>query len=413
EMAKKVVIPALILTLLAASSTTGCTTPPTATSAFPSEPPAATPILVTAAPPAPTPTPPAPPTGVPTLVPAGTATPVTPASAYATQDAARQATIVARATASPFPTAGPATVQTGRPASATTQRGGLSFQMCLTKDTYLAGESGQAEITLSNSGPETVFIYGYGLHPFQPVLLDERGHEPEAWPWSPMLLLSPPYIRELAPGEVISETLSFQVPPMAQATGHTYVLWAETRFSRPAPDTPQGPDNLWLRLETGPIPLQLAPPAPSQQLVAELQADRGGWRLQVTDKAGRVPPGPLWGQLEATSPNSALAMPLRDNPDGTWSGVWDTYMRQGNAPIAVRAWVAAPGYVTAAVTQTVPGVGDAYSTFGVSERPHQSFSTLEEAQAVLDFPLYRPDRLPTGASLDVVQVETTDDVEHY
>lgn len=188
-MAKKVVITALILILLAASSTSGCTTSPTSTYASPSEPPAATSIPVTTAPPAPTPTPPAPPTGVPTPVPAGTATPVTPASAYATQEAASRATMVARATSFPFPTAGPAAVQPGQPASANTRRDGLSLRACLPKDTYLAGESGQAEITLGNDGPETVFVRGFGLHLFRPVLLDEQGHEPESWPWSPMLLL--------------------------------------------------------------------------------------------------------------------------------------------------------------------------------------------------------------------------------
>ena len=413
-MAKKAMITALILILLAANSTTGCTTPPTASYTSPSEPPAATSIIpVTSAPPAPTPTPPAPPTGIPTPVPAGTATPVTPASAYATQDAARQATIVARATASPFPTAGPVTVQTGQPASANTRRDGLSLRACLPKDTYLAGESGQVEITMSNDGLETVFVRGFGLHLFRPVLLDEQGHEPEVWPWSPMLMLGPPNVRELAPGQVISETLAFQIPPTEQATGHTYVLWAETRFSRPAPDSPQGPDNLWLHLETGAIPLQVIPPDPAQQLQAQLQADQDGWRLQVTDGAGRVPPGPLWGQLEAVSPNSALAMPLRNSPDGTWSGGWDMHMRQGDGQIAVRAWVAVPGYVTTAVTQTVPGGGNAHHMFGTSKPPCQTFLSLEEAQAVLDFSLYRPGRLPAGASLDGVQVETTSDEEHY
>ena len=107
--------------------------------------------------------------------------PVTPSSFYATQEAASQATIVARATASPFPTAGPPTIQTDQQVSATTQRDGLSFQVRLPKDTYLAGESGQAEITLRNDGPETVFVLG-GCKHFWLALLDEQGHEPLPWP---------------------------------------------------------------------------------------------------------------------------------------------------------------------------------------------------------------------------------------
>jgi hypothetical protein len=380
EMLNKMVIRALIPILLAAGPMTGCT-----------------------------PTPPAPTHPVPTEAPAATSTPATPPPAYATQEAARQATIVARATASPFPTAGSATIRTGQPASATTQRDGLSLQVRLPKDTYLAGEGGQAKVTLRNEGPETVFIRG-GLTLFGLALLDERGHGPAPWPWSPMSLPAPPYLRRLEPGQVITETLNFQVPPVEQATGHTYVLWAVTRFSRPSPDRPDGPDNLWLHLETGPIPLQVTPPGPAQRLMAQLQADRDGWHLQVTDDAGDVPSGPLWGQLEATSPNAAMGgLPLRDSADGTWSAAWDEHMRRGDGQIIVRAWVAAPGYVTAAITQTVPGEGDARRMFGAESPMRQTFATLAAAQAALDFPLYRPGHLPAGAVLDKVQVETRAD----
>jgi hypothetical protein len=90
---------------------------------------------------------------------------------------------------------------------------------------------------------------------------------------------------------VITETLPFQLPPEEQAAGHTYVLWAETRFNRPAPDSPEGPDNFWLHLETGPIPLQVTAPSPAQRLMAQLQADRDGWHLRVTDLTGQAPAG--------------------------------------------------------------------------------------------------------------------------
>ncbi len=359
--------------------------------------------------PAGVPTPPPPPTGVSTLIPLpGTSTPVTPPSAYATQEAARQATIVARATASPFPTAGPATVRTGQPASATTRRDGLSFQVRLAKDTYLAGEGGQAKITLRNDGPETVFVTGSGPHShlFRPILLDERGHEPTPWPWPPMILPGLPYLRKLAPGEVVTENLAFQVPPAEQAAGHAYVLWIETRFSRPQPDYSEGTDNLWLHLETGPIPLQVTPPGPAERLVAELEADRDGWRLRVTDATGQMPPGPLWGFREVVASNAASTGPLQDTTDGTWSGAWDGHMRQDDSQICLRVWVAAPGYVTAAIIQTVPSEGDACRMFGAWEPPaRQTFASLEAAQAALDLPLYRLDPLPDGATLDDVLVE--------
>jgi hypothetical protein len=368
----------------------------------------------------PTATAPAPPTGVPTslpppteastLAPPGTSTPVTPPSAYATQEAARQATIVARATASPFPTAGPATVRMGRPASATTWRDGLSFQIRLPKDAYLAGEGGQAEVILRNEGPETVFVTGSGPHLFRPVLLDERGHEPGPWPWPPMILPSPPYLHELASGQVVTETLTFQAPLAEQAAGHTYVFWVETRFSRPQPDHPEGPDNLWLHLETGPVPLQVTVPNPTQRLVAQLEADRDGWYLRVTDATDQTPPGPLWGFREIVAPNAASAGPLRDSADGMWSGAWDGHIRQDDSQICLRVWVAAPGYVTAAVTRTVPGEGDACRMFGAWEPPaRQTFASLEAAQAALGLPLHWPHQLPAGAALNSIQVKVRAD----
>ncbi|MGA9351724.1 MAG: hypothetical protein WBW48_23385, partial [Anaerolineae bacterium] len=381
---------------------------PTATPAVTAPPPTPTPVPPTYTPPIPPTYTPAPPTGVPTLVPAGTSTPVTPAAAYATQEAARQATVVARATASPFPTAGQATVRTGQPSIAITQRDGLFFQVRLPKDTYLAGEGGQAEAILRNEGPETVFVRGDGENLFLPVLLDEQGHEPIPWPWSLMRLPGIPLLpSRLDPGQVITETLNFQVPLEEQAAGHAHVLWAETHFSRPAPDRPDGWDNLWMHLETGPIPLQVMPPDPSQQLVAELEADRDGWRLRVTDTAGRVPPGPLWGFHEVVSFGTASTGPLQDSADGTWSGAWGERVSQSDSQISMRAWVAAPGYVTAAITQTMPGAGDVRRWFGAWEPPtRQTFDSLETAQATLDFPLYRPGWLPTGTVLDGVQVET-------
>jgi len=364
--------------------------------------------------PAGVPTLPPPPTGVPTLAPPPGSMPVTPSSFYATQEAASQATIVARATASPFPTAGPPTIQTDQQVSATTQRDGLSFQVRLPKDTYLVGEGGRVEITLRNDGPETVFVLG-GCKHFWLALLDEQGHEPLPWPWAPMR--GPGGDRctgdKLAPGQVLTDTLPFQVPPTLKSTGaeqatdHSYVLWAETHFSRPAPDNPEWTDNLRLHLETGPIPLQVIQPEPEQRLVADLQADREGWHLHVTDANGQVPPGPLWGFQEIASSHSASAGPLRDSPDAIWSAVWHEHEWDDESDICLRAWVAAPGYVTAAVTETVPGAGEARCMLGAGESPlGQTFTTLEAAQAATEFPLYRPGSLPGGAALDGVRIET-------
>ena len=353
------------------------------------------------------PTPPPWPTAVPPptiVLPNGTVAtpvPVTPPSFYATQEANRRATVVARATASPFPSAQPANVQAGQPSSAITRRGGLSFEVRLPKDTYLMGEGGQAEITVRNDGAETIFIQA----PVRLALVDEQGQEPAPWPWAPA---SWPgrgrgYQPQLAPGQVFTQTLNFQTPLAEQATGHTYGLWAETSFSRVALDNPQNADGLWLRLEAGPIPLRLSRPDSMQRLVVSLECDLSGWKLQVRDASGRIPTGPLWGELEAFVANTAQATPLRDARDGAWSDAWaDTRELQNVGQMAVRAWVSAPGHVTAIAHF---GSDDRFSfSYPVA---HQTFTSLTEAQAVLDFPLYWPKQLPAGAALYMTQVETT------
>jgi hypothetical protein len=348
-----------------------------------------------------------PPTEASTAIPFSTSTAVTPPAAYATEQAAAEATIVARATVSPVPTADPPTVESGQPSVAVTRRDGLAFELCLPKDTYLAGEGGRAEVTLSNEGSESFFIDGDCQHAFWLALLDERGQKPPAWPWPAASFPCPPYLNLLAPGQILTATLEFQVPPPGLATSHSFVLWTETRFSRPVPDNPQGPDNLWLHLETGPIPLRLAVPGPEQELQAELRADRDGWSLHVTDAQAQRPAGALWGWLDAASSNGSEARPLADTPTGSWSASWDPYLAQNGAAVAVRAWVAAPGYVTAAVTATVPGTGDASREFYTPEPPQrQTFSSLAVAQAALDFPVYRPGALPQSAVLDGIEVDT-------
>ena len=280
-----------------------------------------------------------------------TATPYTPSPAYATQEAARQATetarqatVVARATVFPFPTAGPVTVQPGEPAIAFARRGGLSLQVRLAKDTFMAGEGRQAEVTLRNDTPETIYVQD-----LTSMLRDEQGQSPDPWPWEPMVFpgLRGRGVGKLSPGQVLTKTLAFYAPPTEPA-GHAYALWTEITFSRMMPDQPEWPDDQWMRLGTGPIPLRIVPPDPTRQLTARLYVDLTGWKLQVTDAAGRVPPGPLWGRMEALCANTATDGPLQNSADGVWSATWiDTRQLQNTSQIAMRAWVAAPGYIIA------------------------------------------------------------------
>jgi hypothetical protein len=414
-----------LLAIALASWLRSVTQPTVATTALAT--PTALPTRTRPAPPTalPTRTRPAPPTAAPLptiMLPDGravTATPATLSPASATEEAAlqatatsSQATIVARATASPFPTAGPVTLQRGQPASASVQRGRLTFQVRLPKDTFWAGEAGRAEITFRNDSPETIFVLNQ-----EPTLLDEQDRQPDPWPWEPMAMLGlgriwpPGYSHKLAPGQVATDSLTFQVPPIEQAAYHSYVLWAETRFSRPSPANPEVGDDVWMSMEAGPIPLQVMEIDPTHRLVPNLQMDQAGWRLQVTDAAGQVPPGPLWGKMEIVFPDGDAGGPLQDNVQGIWSDDWKRGEPHRDGPIVMRAWVAAPGYVTAAVTQTFPaGAQTDYADrlFGATSSHWQTFDSLAQAQAALNVPLYCPTWLPASTTPDVIQVKSED-----
>ncbi len=356
-----------------------------------------------------------PPTGAPTEAPAATASaaPTEALSAadidFATQYAAAATAVIVRATQAPFATAQPVAVQPGQPSVITARRDGLALQVRLPKDAYLNGEAGWADATLSNAGPDTLFVEGFGAL-FGTTLLDAHGHQPPPWPWAPFS--GPggfPYLVSLNPGQSVTGTVVFHIAgPEAE-----YAFWVDTQFSRAQPGDLQGADNIWLHLEAGPLPLRVMAPAPSQKLQAVLQVDRLTWSLRVTDAAGQVPAGPFVGELEAASANGYSRWgPLASRPDGEWSMGWgDEHF--GPGPFMVRAWVAAPGYVSAAVTQTVGRPADAVTLIFAGHPPDQrTYATLAAAQASLGISLYRlaaaPDSIQAeiGASSDFCSITT-------
>jgi hypothetical protein len=312
-----------------------------------------------------------------------------------------QATIAARATASPFPTANAVAIIPREPAHAIAQRDGLSFNLEVPKDNYLAGEGAQARLTLRNDGAETLFI-GVGHDLAQLILLDEQGHEPPPYPWYSAPRPGVPYLATLAPGAVITSTIPFHAPPTAPASEHHYVLWAFTKFSRLAPENGNGPDNIWLHLESGPIPLNIATPDPSQHLNARLEADYNGWHIKVVDSQGQVPNAPPWGAMEAATYGGLFSSPLNENAEGQWSGTWPDEM-QGNETI-VRAWLSAPGYVTAIANVMVPGKRSGQTTFEVMP-PRLVLGSLDAARAAVKLPVAMPKQLPPGTTLDRAEVE--------
>lgn len=356
------------------------------------------------------PQPTAPPAPVPTEAPAATASLAEPEGFYATQQASRETEIAAHATSSPFPSAPPVRLQPGRPASALSQRGGLSLQVKLPKDEFVSGEGGLAEVTLRNDSPEALFIDGDGRNLAGITLLDEQGLPPDPWPYSWFWMMSgPPYLIKLEPGQQLDATLQFQIPPGDQNPPTAYSLWAETRFSRVDPLQPGGPDNLWLRLESGPIALKIAPPGESNRLKVNFNTDQAGWQLKVSTPSGGTPPGPVWGEIGATSSGAITAGPLHLDSDGTAAQAWSAGMFTGNTKLLARGWVAAPGYVTAPFSLTVPGLDSGFllPDLAPSVMPRQTFTNLEQAQASISIPIAHPTGMPAGASLASVQITWT------
>jgi hypothetical protein len=162
----------------------------------------------------------------------------------------------------------------------------------------VAGATAPATLTLHNSGDEPLWITGDGKVMGWLQLLDERGNAPEPWPWTTVERPSGGYLIPIAPGETISTTLTLQTTPASVAVNHVYALWGATRFARGIPGV-DGPDNLWLQLEAGPLPLTLVAPQPDQQLSATLVLDRDGYEIQARTSDGRQVDG-AWGELEAS-----------------------------------------------------------------------------------------------------------------
>jgi hypothetical protein len=183
-------------------------------------------------------------------------------------------------------------------------------------------------------------------------------------------------------------------------------LWAITRVSRTAPENNNGPDNFWLPVEAGGIPLHILYPDTSQQLHANLQADHNGWQLQVTDAQDK-PVNPTWGYMEATTTDSTLTFHLASSTGSHWQGGWDDYFKNKNAAIAMRVWIASPGHVTLGVTKTLPGEGDPARLFQPFAPELETFGSLDQAQTALRSPLLRPHALPNGTTLESIQMEIT------
>ena len=286
----------------------------------------------------------------------------------------------------------------------------LSWKFGCQKISYLAGEGGLAEVEIRNEGPETIFIAGNGSDLASLELLDERDRQPDVWPFSfTRNSPGPAYLQKLAPGDVLAKTLQFQVPPLEQHPLSPLYFWAETRFSRPEPDNLEGPDNIWLRLEAGPIKLNIIPPDSSDILNVDWKVDRQGWRLSVKSPKGQIPSDQFWGEIGAASSNSVCWGSLRgERPTpGEWAGSWQECSLAEGSQIIARGWIATHGYVTQEFSSTLPGKGNVRQMLGLSasEPKREDYSSIKDARAAVDFPIFALAPLLSDSTLGNVHTE--------
>lgn len=104
---------------------------------------------------------------------------------------------------------------------------------------------------------------------------------------------------------------------------------------------------------------------------------------------------------------------------GTWSETWPLSMVGSGNPFTIWAWVAAEGYVTAVVTDTIsldtstpgngtPGNGTKVTAADRTGYGHEAFGSLEAAQAYLTplgIAMNSPRYLPEGFTLEHVKVD--------
>ena len=236
----------------------------------------------------------------------------------------------------------------GTPTAAIGRQGDVVLELRVDKATFLAGEGGPGVVVARNVGTVPVLLLdGCGWATI--LLLDEQGQFAGQPEWSTWAMSCPMTMRPLPPGAEARATVWFQVP--RDAAGRHYTLQAKTELG--APSSPGGSTSTSQPFLTPPLQLTVAAPLPEHFLHATLEADRAGWRFVVADPLGRVPTAPHWMVIEAGIPGPSHRNWLADAPDGCWAGGWGEMFRdRPELPIVARAWLATPGYVVAAATQT-------------------------------------------------------------
>jgi hypothetical protein len=231
------------------------------------------------------------------------------------------------------------------------RQGDLLLELRLDKTTFVAGEAGRGTVTARNHGTVSATLSGSCGRVTYIEVLDGAGKSLQP-PWSELGMDCPFTLRTILPGEELSTTLWFALPPADGTTTGAYTVQAQVV---PTVAAPGNTTTHSTPLLTPPLPVAVTAPTPAQYLRAILLADRAGWRLTVTDQEGRVPPTPNWGYIVTKAPHTESFGQISESADGCWAGGWgEAFRDDAGATITMHIWLAVPGYVLVAVAQDVP-----------------------------------------------------------
>jgi hypothetical protein len=273
-------------------------------------------------------------------------------------------------------------------------RGGLSLILRLLApgNRLVAGSFAQVELQLQNRSQATIELAtGAQVQgAFDAQVLDDLGQPLERdESWYRMLDTQLQPYGELPPGATVTQTIQIFIPP-AESVGR-YALWGSVRYIFPNASAL----NRGVRqLDSGPLPLEIMPPEPGKQIVAELQVENAALTVQV---------------LEPAEPPTGLSGILATN-GGYWNGLMVRELAfdgRGRAsyPLeeafdGVAVLVGAPGYASAVLTQTLSERGLA----GLPPPVKTSYRTREQAQPHVPFDLVALTPLHGIEALEAVEV---------
>lgn len=299
-----------------------------------------------------------------------------------------------------LPTAsGPATA----PDAVTTrvEQNGLVLTVTLPRATFWASEMVEAEARVENVGAEN-FSFHAPFELAQPDVFDANGVGIMENPWRGMgIQFGRRTERQtLKPGEVVTQTITFQVP--ATVSSSAYSLWVSAYLDHVTSTTTDVEQSLEPQLKAGPIPLPALAPDAAHQLRLHMHADKKGYQLTTTDGLGNPVSAHVYGMQEIAMGHGIGMGGLKFDATGQVNHLWtkdETYTPGGR----IEVWAWAEGYAVNTLAFRAPG--DATSLLNwiaPAAEGRTRFDTIRTAQAQFGLKLFTPGYRPDGLQLDSV-----------